>query len=104
MHKQPQNWPGVQYPLNGPYIRKWSNLSVTSQIWFCSAFVLQAIFAAENAKYYDEVLAKTCLFHVYFTVDIMNKTKNEKKNFLCQTHSWNKGGLKSFRFREYGPM
>ena len=23
---------------------------------------------------------------------------------MCQTYSWNKGGLKLFCFREYGPM
>ena len=23
---------------------------------------------------------------------------------MCQTYSWNKGGLKLFRFQEYGPF
>ena len=31
----------------------------------------------------------------------MNQTHKEKENDRCQTYSWNKGGLKLFRFREY---
>ena len=46
--------------------------------------------------------------HVYFPIislDVMNFKKNQKiNNLLCQTYSWNKGGLKLFRFWEYGPM
>ena len=41
-----------------PYYRKWtkfsSGISLTSQTWFCSAFGLQAIFAAENTEYCKE--------------------------------------------------
>ena len=35
----------------------------------------------------------------------MNQKQEEKiNNLVCETYSWNKGGLKLFRFREYGPL
>ena len=59
----------------GPYSWKWTKfsagISLTSQTWFCSAFGLQAIFAAENTKYCKKYRQK----HVYFTIislDITN--------------------------------
>ena len=96
---------------NGPYSQKRNNfspgISLTSQTWFwCSPFVLQAIFAAEKVEYCKENIYKRR--HVYFTnisLYIMNKNKNKTiNNLLCQTYSWNKGGLKLFRFREYWPL